>query len=159
MHADELGRTLGAGGDLGDAQRAAVGGEDGLGLADAVELGEDILLELHLLHGGLDDEVGIGEGGVVGGGDDVLEQGVDLFLGHLAFLNEFAVAFGDGSHSLVEAGLCAALHDDGHLGGEGFHNAFGHGAGSNNTNFHVYVNFIVKLDINVNFRKSVRQFP
>ena len=30
VHADELGRTLGAGGNLGDAQRRAVGGEDGL---------------------------------------------------------------------------------------------------------------------------------
>ena len=95
-----------------------------------------MLSDEHLLHGGLDDEVGVGEGGVVGGGLDVLEQGVDSLLGHLAFLNEFAVAFGYRGHGLVEAGLRAALHDDGHLGGESFHNAFSHGAGSNNTDFH-----------------------
>jgi hypothetical protein len=32
--------------------------------------------------------------------------------------------------------LGAALHDDGHLGGESLHNAFGHGTGTNNTDFH-----------------------
>ena len=136
VHADELSRTAGAGCNLGDAQRAAVGGEDGFGFADFVEFGEDILLELHLLDGGLDDEVGVGEGGIVGGGGDVGEQGVDGLLGHLAFLDEFAVAFGDGGHGLVKAGLGAAFHYDGHLGGKGFDNAFCHSAGSNNVDFH-----------------------
>ena len=63
-------------------------------------------------------------------------EGVDGLLGHLAFLNELAITFFDRGHSLIEAGLGAAFHDDGHLGGEGFHNTFGHGAGSNNVNFH-----------------------
>ena len=36
VHANELGGTLGAGGNLGDAQRGTVGSEDGLGFADFV---------------------------------------------------------------------------------------------------------------------------
>ena len=136
MHADELSGALCACGDLGDGEAGAVGGEDGLGFADAVEFGEDILFELHLLHGSLDDEVGVGEGGVVGGGGDVSHDGVHGFLGHLAFLYEFAVALADGGHGLVNAALSAALHDDGHLGGEGFDDTLGHGAGSDNADFH-----------------------
>jgi len=59
VHSDELGGTARAGSDLGDRQRGRVGGKDGLGLADLVKLHEDVFLQLHLLDGGLNDEVGI----------------------------------------------------------------------------------------------------
>ena len=136
VHADELGGTARAGSDLGDRQRGRVGGEDGLGLADLVKLHEDVFLQLHLLDGGLDDEVGIGEGGVVGSSGDVLQQGIDGLLGHLTLFHQLTVTFCDGSHGLIKAGLRAALHDDGHLGGECLHDTFSHGAGSDNTDFH-----------------------
>ena len=54
-------RTLGDGGDLVHVERGGVGGDDGAGLGDLVELGEDLLLQRHVLEHGLDDEVGRAE--------------------------------------------------------------------------------------------------
>ena len=143
VHADELGGTGRAGGDFGNRQRGRVGGEDGLGLADLVKFHEHIFLQLHLFDGGFDDEVGVSKGGVVGGGGDVLQKGVNGLLGHLAFFHQFAITFGDGSHSLIKAGLGAALHDDGHLGGESLHDSLGHGSGSDNTDFHDLIVYLL----------------
>jgi hypothetical protein len=51
----------GAGGDLVDVEIGGVGGEDGVGPGDGVELGEDGLLHVHVLEHRLDDEVGMGK--------------------------------------------------------------------------------------------------
>ena len=54
---------------LGDGARVEVGGvgrEDGVGAAGAAEGVEDGALDGEILEDGLDDEVGVGEGGVVG---------------------------------------------------------------------------------------------
>ena len=91
VHADELCRTTGASGNLCDGERRRVGGEDGLGLADLVKLREHILLQLHVLHSGLDDEVGIGERGVVGRGGDVCQDGIHRLLSDFSLLNELVV--------------------------------------------------------------------
>ena len=47
--------------DLVDVQARSVGGEDRALLDDAVELAEHLLLDVHVLEHGLDDEVAVGE--------------------------------------------------------------------------------------------------
>ena len=59
VHADHALRPLGRRGDLVDVERRGVGGEHGAGLGDRVELGEDLLLDRHLLEHRLDDDVGV----------------------------------------------------------------------------------------------------
>ena len=59
VHADHVLRTLGEGGDLVDVERRGVGGQDGAGLGDAVELLEHLFLDAQFLEHGLDDEVGV----------------------------------------------------------------------------------------------------
>ena len=61
VQADHVCGRLVTRGDLVDVERRGVGGEDRAGLADAVELGEDLLLDVHVLEHGLDDEVAVGE--------------------------------------------------------------------------------------------------
>jgi hypothetical protein len=46
---------------LGDRQRGGVRGQHALGGDDGLDLGEDLLLDPHLLEDRLDDEVGVGE--------------------------------------------------------------------------------------------------
>ena len=46
--------------DLGDGQGGGVGGEDAALLADLVQLAEGGLLDLHILEGGLHDQVAVG---------------------------------------------------------------------------------------------------
>ena len=57
VHADDVLGPLGDVGDLVDVERGGVGGEDGAGLGDLVELLEHLLLHAHLLEHRLDDEV------------------------------------------------------------------------------------------------------
>ena len=63
------------GGDLVDVERRGVGGEDRARLRDPVEVGEDALLQRHLLEHRLDDEVGIGERLEVGRAGDERRRG------------------------------------------------------------------------------------
>jgi hypothetical protein len=70
---DATGARVGRG-DLGDAQRGGVGGQDGVVGDDPVELGEDRLLDLQRLHDRLDDDVGPGQGVELGGEADPAQQ-------------------------------------------------------------------------------------
>jgi hypothetical protein len=54
------GRDVGRG-DLVDVEIGGVGGEDRARLGDLVELAEQLLLHVHILEHGLDDEVAIGK--------------------------------------------------------------------------------------------------
>ena len=92
VHADDLLGALGDGADLGDGDGGGVGGQDGLGLADAVQVGEDALLDGGVLSGGLDDQVGVGGLVQVGGEGDVGQDVGLLGLVHLAL-----------GHQLVQA--------------------------------------------------------
>ena len=56
--ADHHSRPRGGRGDLVDVERRGVRREDRVGLADPVELGEDLLLQRHALEDRLDDDVG-----------------------------------------------------------------------------------------------------
>ena len=62
VEADDPLGVLEVGGHLGDRQRGGVGGQHALGRDHGLDVGEDLLLDLHLLEDRLDDEVGVGEG-------------------------------------------------------------------------------------------------
>ena len=59
MQADDAARTGRRLGDLGDREGARVGGQDHLGLGDVIERPEDRPLQLQVLQGALDHEVGV----------------------------------------------------------------------------------------------------
>ena len=66
VQADHVLRTLGGRADLFHVERRGVGRQHAAGLGHLVELGEDLLLQLHVLEHGFDDHVGFGEIGVIG---------------------------------------------------------------------------------------------
>jgi hypothetical protein len=61
VHADDAVGTLGLTGQLGDGDGGGVGGEDGFGGTQRVELREELLLDLEALAGGLNDKLAGGE--------------------------------------------------------------------------------------------------
>ena len=81
MQAEHILRPRGRGGDFVDVEIGGVGGEDGARLGYRVELAEHLLLDRHVLEHRLDDQVAIGEIGIVGG---ALELGEPLALGIFA---------------------------------------------------------------------------
>jgi hypothetical protein len=101
--------------DLGDRQRAGVGGEDRVAGRDRVELAEDALLDLHLLGHGLDHEVHVTETVVARGAGDPAHYLVDLcvglFLGDLLLLHQAAHLAGGHVARLVEPVVDEVLVD------------------------------------------------
>ena len=75
VHTDQV--MLHALAHLGDGQRGGVGGEDGLVLADGVQLAQQFLLDGHVLGHALDDQIGIG-GSFKGRGRDIYIYGGDI---------------------------------------------------------------------------------
>ena len=63
---DHPARVVGGHRDLGHRQAGGVGGQDGVGLHDLVEPGEDLALEVQVLGHGLDDQVALGQVGQLG---------------------------------------------------------------------------------------------
>jgi hypothetical protein len=61
VHADDPVGPAGGRAELGDGDGRRVGGEDGFGLRQLVELPEDFGLDFEFFRHGLDDEVGAGE--------------------------------------------------------------------------------------------------
>ena len=90
MHADH--GMVQAVGHLGDGQGGGVGGKNGLGLAHGVQLAEEGLLRDHVFLYALDDEVGVGAGGLLLH-QDVRHDGVGGGLLHPALV-----------HALLERG-------------------------------------------------------
>ncbi len=71
MSADDLFGPIGDGGDFVDVQGRGIGGEDGAGPTDRIQLGEDFLLQVQVFEHGFDDDVGVLDVGDVG---DALDQ-------------------------------------------------------------------------------------
>ena len=109
--ADDLLRAGRDGGDLVDVERRRVGGQNGIGPRDAVELGEDLLLELHAFEDGLDDDVGFGKPVVGQRGLDQRQPLVHLGLRELALLDRGGVVLGDGRQAAVEGLLRDLLEE------------------------------------------------
>ena len=84
MHAQHLLGALGGGGDGGDGDGGGVGSQDGLRLADLVELLEDALLDVQNLDGSLYHQVAVLGIGQLQGEGDPGEHVVLLLLGDLA---------------------------------------------------------------------------
>ena len=61
MPDEDLRRAIGRRCEGGEGEARAVRGEDALGLRQAVEVAEDLDLEVQLLRDAFDDEVGIGD--------------------------------------------------------------------------------------------------
>ena len=137
MHTDD--GVLEAVAHLGDRQRGGVGSEDGLGLAQLVQLAEQLLLGSHVFLDALDDEIRVGAGGLLLH-QDVGQQSVHSLLGHLALGH----ALGQRSSQLILVLLSgshrACIHQGSvALSRENLSNAAAHGAGAENRYFHVIV--------------------
>lgn len=86
--AEPLG-TLGELSEVRDRETRGVRREDGVVVGDLLEFGVDVLLDLHLLGDGLDDDVGVAAGlRHVDERGNALEGGVGLLLGELVVLGE-----------------------------------------------------------------------
>src|SRR5262245_25794210 len=117
-------------GDLVDVQGGGVRGQHRAGFGDAVELGEDLLLDGHLLEDGLHDHVGVGHRAEVGGARDQPHALLDVVLGEAAPRGGGLVVLPDDAEAAVER-LARDLHH-GHGDarvGEVHGDAATHGAG------------------------------
>ena len=137
VHADD--GVLEAVAHLGDRQRGGVGSEDGLGLAQFVQLAEQLLFGGHIFLDALDDQIGVSAGGLLLH-QDVGQQSIHSLLGHLALGH----AFGQRSSQLILVLLSgshrACIHQGSvALSRENLSNAAAHGAGAENRYFHVIV--------------------
>jgi hypothetical protein len=94
-----------------DVEIGGVGGEDRARLADAVELAEDLLLHVHILEHGLDDEVAIGEVFEGKRGREEAHGLADLLGAHLPLGRGRLVVLEDHAGAAVERVLL--LLDDG----------------------------------------------
>ncbi len=124
-------RALGDGGDLVDVEGGGVGGDDGAGLGDLVELGEDLLLQRHVLEHRLDDEVGLAEILELQRRGELRHALLGLRLGGAAALHVGIERVLDAGDALVE-GLLRGLDDGEREAGveEGKADAGAHGAGT-----------------------------
>jgi hypothetical protein len=103
VHVDALLGALGRGRDLGIHQGGRVGGEDGVGRAEPVELGEAFLLGLEALHDGLDDEVGVPRGLLQIGLQTHAGDGLfHLVFRHLPLLHPALELLAIARHALLE---------------------------------------------------------
>ncbi len=66
MHAEHIGRPPRRSGYGIDVERGRIGGENGAGFADRIQLGENFVLDCHALEHGLDDEIRIARGIEIG---------------------------------------------------------------------------------------------
>lgn len=69
------------GGQTRHGEGVGTGGQDGVRAHDAVQRAEDLLLDVVRLRGHLDDQVGVGRGGEVGGGAEAAEDVLALLTG------------------------------------------------------------------------------
>ncbi|MPM15563.1 hypothetical protein SDC9_61934 [bioreactor metagenome] len=112
MHADELVLTLGGGGDGGDGNGGGVGGQNGGGFAQAVQFGEDLLLDVEVLDGGFDDQVGVGSGGHIGGEGHLAKEGGLGFGGHFALFNHLLEALDQTALGSLDDRVGNVAHDN-----------------------------------------------
>ena len=110
--ADHLLRPRGRRGDLVDVQRRGVGGQNGIGPGDLVDLGEDLLLQLHLLKDRLDHDVGFGEPLVGQGRLDHRQALGHLLVRQPALPDAGLIVLADGCQSAVEGRLVDFLEQD-----------------------------------------------
>ena len=134
VHADDVLRALGLRGEVGDAQRGGRRREDGARLADAVEVGEELVLDADLLRDGLDDDVDVAERLALGGPGESAEDRVGVALLEAALVDLAGEVLGDLGGDGVDLVLAARDVGDGEaVGGEDLDHAGRHGAGADDT--------------------------
>ena len=117
--------------DLVHVQGRGVGCNDGAGLGDRVELGEDLLLQRHVLEHRLDDEVGLAEVLDLQGRGQLGEAVARLRLGDAPALGVGLQRLLDAGDALVERLLRGLDDGDGEAAvEEGEADAGAHGAGA-----------------------------
>ncbi len=102
MHAEHRFRPLRGCGDLVDVEVGGVGRQDRAGLADRVELAEDLLLDRHQLEHGLDDEVAILQVAELQRAGQKPHPLLDVLLAHAAFLGRRLVVLADGLEAALQ---------------------------------------------------------
>ena len=113
---DEVLRALHAGSQLGDRQGGGVRAQDAVLRHRCLDLCPDLVLELGVLEDRLDDDVTVGEVGVVHGRGDPVQQSLRLLLGGLAALQRLGLqALGVGL-ALLRCLQLDVLEDDLHAG-------------------------------------------
>ena len=112
MQAHDVLRARSDGGDLVDVEIRRVGREDRAGFADRVELGEDLLLHVHVLENRLDDEVAIGERVQFQGRRQRAHRLPHLFGGHAALGGGRLVVLEHDARAAVERILLRLDDDD-----------------------------------------------
>ncbi len=120
-----------AAGDLVDVEIRSVGGEDGALLDDLVELAEHVLLHVHVLEHGFDDQVAVGELLQLERAGQQAHALLDVFRLELAALRGGLVVLADHAQAALQRFLFG-LHDgDGDADVREVHrDAAAHGAGA-----------------------------
>ena len=118
VNADDALGPRGSRGQLGDGQRGGVGGKDGGRLHGLLALLQDGLLQVHTLHGGLDDEVAVGQRREVGAAGDQRAKGGGLRVLQLALGHARSEGIVDVLEGAVDDGLLdvAEVHGDASTG-------------------------------------------
>ncbi len=131
MHPDDVLRTPGLRGEVGDGQRRGGRRQDGTRLADAVQVGEQLILDADLLGDRLDHDVDVTEGLALGRAGEAAEDGVRLTLVDPTLVDLTGQVLGD-----LRAHRVDLVAGAGHVGdGEPVHredldDAAGHRAGA-----------------------------
>ena len=131
MQADHRFRARGGRGDLVEVQRRGVGGQDGAGLADAVQAAKDVLLHVHVLEHGLDHQVHVGEVLQVERAAQQRHALLDGLRRQAALLGGVLVVGADGLEATVQGFLAGLddVHRNAHVQ-EVHGDACAHGAGT-----------------------------
>ena len=131
MHADDILRPLGDGGDFVDVEVGGVAGEDRAGLGQPVEPREDLLLHVHILVHRLDDEVAVAQRVEVERGSEGAHRRFDLFGLHPALGGGRLVILADHAGAAIERLLRHFDDRHGNAGAQEVHrNAATHRAGA-----------------------------
>ena len=131
VQANDVLRAAGAGGDLVDVEIGGVGRQDRAGLADGVELGEDLLLDVHLLEHRFDDQVAVGEVLELERGGQRGHCLADLLGGHAALGGGCLIVLEHHAGAAIKRVLLGLNDDHGDAGREEVHgDTAPHGAGA-----------------------------
>ena len=135
MHAQDLLRTLGSSSNGGDGDGGGVGGQDGLALANLVQLGKDALFDVQDLDGSFHNQVAVLGVSQLQGEGDAGEHLVLLVLGDLALGDLLLQVLLQNALAALNESVSDVADDDGLASlSENLGNTHAHGAGAQHHN-------------------------